>query len=491
MTVLDELVLHEDERGEHARADDGGGHGVARKVRHLPLRLAGQEEILDGDTLKGQGLDADEGTAAVGHEGNHGRGEAGADTRRAGSGGSIHVLGQVPHQRLVHRVGIRLGQTKKVDVHEIEDAVRLCLTPVVPGVVGHGAATLPVGEGSALAESLLGAGTLVAGLAPRPLRGDASVVLPGHGEHLSALVNPWVVGVEEERLEGGGRGSAQGSYLLLPVLHNLRARLVLARVGVGDGNLLALLRVLGPGGEEVDARARVGDVVVLGVQAHEVALVTLPLEFLGDLLPGRVAHVLKDDDRGQVLRHPGHHTPESLSRLTLLIESLLLVVEVGVIDAGRARDEHVHVTGHVHQSTVCGGGLISVELADVAEEDGRGKVALDVSLLEGLNLAREDVVDAELLAVLNLGGVADLVEREEGRLGAGAHGGHADGPSESLDQPLQLGELLDHVREHALDVADRGELLGEANFGLRLGRGAPAAQREGTGHLGSVKFWAR
>ena len=378
----------------------------------------------------------------------------------------------------MHRVGIRLGQAEKVDVHEVEHAVRLGLAPVVPGVVGHGAATFPVGEGTALAESLLEAGALVAGLAPGPVRGDAGVVLPGHGEHLSALVDPWVIGVEEERLEGGGSGSAQGSHLLLPVLHNLGARLVLARVGVGDWNLAALLRVRGPGGEQVDARARVGDVVVLGVQAHEVALVPVPLEVLGDLLPGGVAHVLEYDNRGLVLLRPGHHTPERLAGLARVLQTLLLVVEVGVIDAGRTRDEHVHVTRHVHQRPVGGGGLILVELADIAEEDGRGKVALDVSLLEGLNLAREDVVDAQLLAVLGVGGVGDLVEREEGRLGAGAHRGHPDGPAQRLDQLLKLGELLDHVREHALDVANRRELLGEANFASGLGRGAPAAQRE-------------
>ena len=53
IAVFHELVLHEEERGEHARADDGGGHGVTREVGHLPLRLARQEEVLDGDTLQG------------------------------------------------------------------------------------------------------------------------------------------------------------------------------------------------------------------------------------------------------------------------------------------------------------------------------------------------------------------------------------------------------------------------------------------------------
>ena len=137
---------------------------------------------------------------------------------------------------------------------------------------------------------------------------------------------------------------------------------------------------------------------------------------------------------------------ERLSRFTLLIHGLLLVVEVGVIHAGRAGHEHVAVPGDVHEGAVRRRGLILVELTDVSEENRRREVALDVRLLEGLNLAGEDVVDPELGSVHRLCGGGDLVEREQGRLRAGAHRRHTERAPERLDEVLELGKLPHHVR---------------------------------------------
>ena len=222
------------------------------------------------------------------------------------------------------------------------------------------------------------------------------------------------------------------------------------------------------GGKEVHARARVRDVEALGVHAHEVRSVALGLERQRDLLPGRAAHVLQDHDGGLLLLHPRHHPAERLPGLARLADGLLLVVQVGVVHAGRAGDEHVAEPGDVHERAVRRRGLILVQLADVAEQDGRREVALDVRLLEGLDLAREHVIHGELRAVLALGRDADLVQRQQGRLRAGAHRRDAQRATELLDEVAQLGELLDHVVEHLLHVADRREVLRQLALALRV-----------------------
>ena len=66
-------------------------------------------------------------------------------------------------------------------------------------------------------------------------------------------------------------------------------------------------------------------------------------EFLLHLIPRSVAHVLQNDNGGLTFTNPIHHATESLSRFTLSFKSLPFVVEIRVVNAGRTRDEHVHV----------------------------------------------------------------------------------------------------------------------------------------------------
>ena len=114
--------------------------------------------------------------------------------------------------------------------------------------------------------------------------------------------------------------------------------------------------------------------------------------------------------RGTSLRavHPVHHAGEGLSGLAAVVEALLLVVEVGVVDAGGAGHEEVAVPGDLDEAAVGRRGLLVAELADVAEEDGRREVALDVGLLEGLDLAGEGVLHLQLAARLENDSIANI-----------------------------------------------------------------------------------
>mmetsp|Transcript_4136 Transcript_4136/g.16424 ORF Transcript_4136/g.16424 Transcript_4136/m.16424 type:complete len:380 (+) Transcript_4136:2472-3611(+) len=191
--VVQDGVLDEQQRREHARAHDGGGHGVPGEVGHLALALAREQQVVHGDALQRKRLDAHQRAAAVGHERHHGGREARADARRAAARGAVDVLRQVPHERLVRGVGVRLRQTQVVDVHQIQHAIRLRLAPVVPRVIRHRAPALPVGERAAGAQTLLDARALVARLAARPVRARARAVLARARQHLAPLVHARVV----------------------------------------------------------------------------------------------------------------------------------------------------------------------------------------------------------------------------------------------------------------------------------------------------------
>ena len=80
--------------------------------------------------------------------------------------------------------------------------------------------------------------------------------------------------------------------------------------------------------------------------------------------------------------HPSEHAPEGLARLALLVDALLRV-QIRVVHARRARDQDVHVARHRAHRAARGRRRLAVELADVAEEQRRREVPLDVGLLEG------------------------------------------------------------------------------------------------------------
>ena len=147
---------------------------------------------------------------------------------------------------------------------------------------------------------------------------------------------------------------------------------------------------------------------MLGVHGHEAGDVAVLRPPVGDELPRRPLHVLQDHHRRLRAVHPVHHAGEGLSGLAAVVEALLLVVEVGVVDAGGAGHEEVAVPGDLDEAAVGRRGLLVAELADVAEEDGRREVALDVGLLEGLDLAGEGVLNLKLAARLGKDSIANI-----------------------------------------------------------------------------------
>ena len=83
---------------------------------------------------------------------------------------------------------------------------------------------------------------------------------------------------------------------------------------------------------------------------------------------------------------PVHHPGEGLPGLPAVVEPLLLVVQIGIVDAGGARHQQVAVPGDVHEAAVRRGGLLVPQFANVPEEDRRGEVPLDVGLQGGSSI---------------------------------------------------------------------------------------------------------
>jgi hypothetical protein len=74
---------------------------------------------------------------------------------------------------------------------------------------------------------------------------------------------------------------------------------------------------------------------------------------------------------------------------------------------------HVDVARNGDERSI--GGMCSLlpKLRHVAEQDRRGKVALNVSLLEWFDLAGEDVVKSKSESVLRLDGFGDHIESQK------------------------------------------------------------------------------
>mmetsp|Transcript_14813 Transcript_14813/g.35286 ORF Transcript_14813/g.35286 Transcript_14813/m.35286 type:complete len:337 (-) Transcript_14813:390-1400(-) len=278
-------------------------------------------------------------------------------------------------------------------------------------------------------------------------------------------MDPGVVGGQEEGFQGAARGALHAPDQPLPALRHPR----------GLGALLAIKR------DQVDPRPRVRDVVLLGVQPHEPRHVALLLEVRLHLGPGRAANVLEDDDWRAVVLHPLHHAPERLPGLSLRIDVLLLVVEVAVIDTGRAGNEEVHIPRHVHKRSVGGERLFAPELTDVPEEDWRREIALDVALLVVLDLAAEDVLDLKAQLALVLAGLREHLQGKQRALRPAAHGRHAKRPLEVPNKLLELRAPPNHVRKHGLRLGYHREFRGSRlllRFGWALrSRGSASPDR--------------
>ena len=46
----------------------------------------------------------------------------------------------------MHRIDVQLSETQVIDIHQIEHAIRLRFTPVVPGVIWKRASPVPMRE---------------------------------------------------------------------------------------------------------------------------------------------------------------------------------------------------------------------------------------------------------------------------------------------------------------------------------------------------------
>ena len=106
-------------------------------------------------------------------------------------------------------------------------------------------------------------------------------------------------------------------------------------------------------GDEVHAGAGVRNVIVLCVDAHVFGTVSLLLEIPFDFVPRRAADVLEDNDRRSVVLDPPHHTTERTPGLSMAVDVLLLIVQVGVVDAGCTSNENVNVAWYRRERAIC------------------------------------------------------------------------------------------------------------------------------------------
>ena len=182
-------------------------------------------------------------------------------------------------------------------------------------------------ERATLTQTFLQACALMTRFAPSPVSVCARRIFTRASQHTSTFVYTRIVGVEEECFERRARRSLERLYHTLPRF---------------DERCIARFAR-----KQVHTRTRVRNVEPLRVHAHETRVVALVFKLLLHLIPRRVAHVLQDDDRWLALSDPVHHPAERLTRLPLCLETLTLVVQVGVIDTRSTRDEHVDVVRHV------------------------------------------------------------------------------------------------------------------------------------------------
>ena len=123
-----------------------------------------------------------------------------------------------------------------------------------------------------------------------------------------------------------------------------------------------------PDSNEVDSGSGVRDVVELGVHPDVGGKVPMLVPPLADEVPRSAADVLENDHRWLGPVHPVHHAFKRLSRLASVVQTLLLVVEVRVVDARGPCYQDVAVSGYRGQTPVGSGRFLVAKLTNVPEQ---------------------------------------------------------------------------------------------------------------------------
>ena len=123
-----------------------------------------------------------------------------------------------------------------------------------------------------------------------------------------------------------------------------------------------------PDSDEVDSGSGVRDVMKLRVHPDVGGKVPMLVPPLADEVPRSAADVLENDHRGLGPVHPVHHAFERLTGLTSVVQTLLLVVEVGVVDARCPCDQDVAIPGNRGQTPVGSGRFLVAQLTNVPEQ---------------------------------------------------------------------------------------------------------------------------
>ena len=135
-----------------------------------------------------------------------------------------------------------------------------------------------------------------------------------------------------------------------------------------------------PDSNEVDSGSGVRDVMKLRVHSDVSGKVPMLVPPLADEVPRSAADVLENDHRWLGPVHPVHHAFERLSGLASVVQTLLLVVEVRIVDARCPCYQDVAVSGNPGQTPVGSGRFLVAQLTNVPEQQ-RWLVKLQPSLV--------------------------------------------------------------------------------------------------------------
>lgn len=144
--------------------------------------------------------------------------------------------------------------------------------------------------------------------------------------------------------------------------------------------------------------------------------VSLLLEILLDSIPWCRTHILQDDDGRSMFCYPIHHATESTSRLSLGVNVLLDVVQVGIIDARRPGNQQINIPGNwgfsaiggmslvksmkrLHRQMHSNARMILAKFTNIPEQEWRVEITLNISLLEGFYFAGENMLKFKIETV--------------------------------------------------------------------------------------------
>lgn len=96
------------------------------------------------------------------------------------------------------------------------------------------------------------------------------------------------------------------------------------------------------------------DVERLGIDPCMFGAVSDSFEIFFDFVPWCAEDVFEENNGRSMFLHPAHHAVECAGRFSAIIDAFLLVIEIGVIDAGCASDEQVHIAWDWDCRAECG-----------------------------------------------------------------------------------------------------------------------------------------